>query len=144
MPHLLRALRASESLGASERRSIANRPGVYLLSEGGSPIYIGQSRKLRNRLAAHGRPSSTHFSASFAFLLARVRAQEAGEELPALPRGAMEVHPSFANHFIESKRRVSQMDVQVVEIQDPVVRSMFEMYVTEALGLEQYNSFETH
>ena len=144
MPHLLRRLLASPVVVSSSRRAIANGPGVYLLGEGGSPVYVGQSRKLRTRLAAHGRPSSRHFSASFAFLLARAEAREAGVQLPALPRGEIETHPSFATRFVEAKLCVARMDVQVIEVENPIARTMFEMYVTEALGLQKYNSFETH
>ncbi len=48
------------------------KSGVYLLSEAGDHLYAGRSNRLRQRLQQHGRPSSGHNSAPFAFLLARV------------------------------------------------------------------------
>ena len=141
MPLLLNELLAALPV---ERSAIRNEPGVYLLSDDDSPIYVGQSRKLRTRLASHGRSSSDHASASFAFLLARADAQEAGVLLAALSRRETEAHPPFAAMFDAAKQRVARMDVRVIEIPDPIVRSLFEMYVAEALGLEKYNSFETH
>ena len=36
------------------------------------------------------------------------------------------------------------MAVQVLQLDDPVERAMFELFVAEALNLERYNDFETH
>ena len=36
------------------------------------------------------------------------------------------------------------MSVQVIEIDDPVDRSLFEIYAAVSLGTLTHNSFETH
>jgi hypothetical protein len=140
MPSLLSELRAK---APAERGAIANLPGVYLLSDNGTPIYVGQSRTLRSRLANHSRPSSSCEQASFAFLLARLDAREAGTPLLGLSRRDTERHPSFAPLFTASKERVARMTIKAIEVDDAITRSLLEMYVTEALALK-HNSFETH
>lgn len=45
--------------------------GIYLFSEGDQHLYVGRTNRIRQRLAGHCRPSSTHFSATFAFGIAR-------------------------------------------------------------------------
>ena len=48
--------------------------GIYVFYENGRPIYVGRSNRLKDRIKEHGRPSSTHNSAPFAFNL-RLRCQ---------------------------------------------------------------------
>ncbi len=50
-------------------RQIPKR-GIYLFSEGDQHLYVGRTNRIRSRLAGHCRPSSTHFSATFAFRVA--------------------------------------------------------------------------
>ena len=58
---------------AARRRAqiVPPLPGLYLFGDDSNPIYVGQTRNLRRRLADHCRPSSDHFKASLAFLIAR-------------------------------------------------------------------------
>src|SRR5580692_2795792 len=54
----------------SEKSDFPEGPGLYLLSEGDLDLYVGRSsRGLKKRLKGHS--VGTHFSSSFAFLLAR-------------------------------------------------------------------------
>lgn len=123
--------------------SVPDVPGIYLFSERGRPIYVGQTRDLRRRLGEHTRPSSGSESATFAFILAigmakRRRIDASGTRKARLAR------PEFNSVFLEAKRRVAAMPVRFLLMKDPIERTMFEMYAALHLGTERYNSFETH
>jgi|GEM_PF-3554337 len=45
--------------------------GLYLFSEGDHHLYVGRTNHLRERLRGHCIPSATHFTATFAFRIAR-------------------------------------------------------------------------
>ena len=45
--------------------------GIYLFSEGTQHLYVGRTNGIRKRLQNHCRLSSTHFTATFAFRIAR-------------------------------------------------------------------------
>ncbi|MDA0256463.1 MAG: GIY-YIG nuclease family protein [Chloroflexi bacterium] len=123
--------------------SVPNVPGIYLFSERGRPIYVGQTSDLRRRLGDHTRPSSGSESATLAFILAtemakRRRIDAAGTRKQRLAR------PDFNAVFLEAKKRVAAMPVSFILMDDPIERTMFEMYAALHLGTERYNSFETH
>ena len=121
-------------------------PGVYLFSANGEALYVGQTRNLRRRLADHTRPSSGHESASLAFRLAERWAKEARLEVVGSRAKRVEV-PAFRALFDRAKAQVSEWDVQFVEIEDEIVRTLFEVYAALALDTvsdEGFNSFETH
>ena len=62
-------------LMASPKHCVCSLPtkmpeaGIYLFSEHGTPLYVGRTNKLRNRLKYHIRDN--HNQATFAFLVAR-------------------------------------------------------------------------
>ena len=138
LPNRLRELKAAPSHPRKGHRSIPKAPGIYLFSEAGEPIYVGQTRNLRRRLADHTNPSGGHNTATFAFLLARDGAEQAGAETRA------ELESRLQQPFEKAKDRVSRMDVQFIEMDDPIERTLFEVYAVLHLGTEKYNSFETH
>ena len=47
-------------------------------------------------------------------------------------------------YFASARASVAAMSVQFIELADPVARTLFEVYVALALGLHEFNSFETH
>jgi hypothetical protein len=61
-----------------------------------------------------------------------------------LARAVLEADPVFIPHFVSARASVAEMTVQFIELADPVVRTLFEVYVALALGLHEFNSFETH
>jgi GIY-YIG catalytic domain-containing protein len=144
LPRLLDRLRRA-SVWSSERDGpLPAVPGVYLLSEE-HPIYVGQTRNLRRRLRQHGGMSSRENQASLAFNIAR---REAADHHPSfnihLTRRALEADPAFAQLFGEARARVARMQVRYVEIDDPELRTVFEVYAAVAFGTAEHNSFETH
>ena len=118
--------------------------GVYLFSEGEKHLYAGRTKRLRQRLQEHGRPSSGHNTAPFAFLLAR---EETGRKTATYQtsgsRGELEADPRFAVDFTAAKQRVRAMDIRFVEQTDPLRQALLEIYVAVALQTP-YNDFDTH
>ena len=118
-------------------------PGIYLFSVGQRYRYVGQTRNLRARLGQHTHPSGTHYSATLAFLMAVERAKEPGVPTGGRTRAALQKDPGFAAHFTHAKKEVASWDVQFIEVDDPLARTIFEIYVHVALATD-LNSFETH
>jgi hypothetical protein len=129
-PGLLSHLTTADGRPVADQADIPERPGVYFFSEGVNPVYVGQSGNLRNRLRQQTAPSARENQAALAWQIALKAANEADE--------------SFAEHFREAKERVGQMDVRYIEIDDPVARTVFEVYAARALGTDEFNSWETH
>jgi len=144
-PLLDRLLAAPKHPRAEHQRgSIPDRPGVYLFSSAdGWPVYVGQSRRVRTRLAEHCRENADHNSASFAYNIAKKNAMKA-DIILAGSRAEVSVHADFVEHFRAAKLLVAQMPVQFVTEGDAALRTVFEVYATYALGTHEYNTFETH
>lgn len=128
---------------ASLPRQIPSR-GIYLFSDGQRHLYVGRTNRLRQRLQNHCQPSGTHFTATFAFRIARhktgrVRAtySKAGS------REALTSDPEFAKAFEAAKRRVATMHIRFVDEPDPTRQALLEIYAATVLGTP-YNDFETH
>ena len=140
-PLLARLLTAPRSPYAGGNVSAA--PGIYLFSVGQRYRYVGQTRNLRARLGQHTHPAGTHYSATLAFLMAVERAKEHGLPTKGRTRAALQSDPGFAAHFTDAKKEVASWDVQFIEVDDPLARTIFEVYVHVALATD-LNSFETH
>ncbi len=118
------------------------RKGIYVFYENSKAIYVGRSNRMKDRIKEHGRPSSTHNSAPFAFNLAKQSGEEKGIDV-SKPRGELEKDPLFVPLFRDAKDRVSKMSVRVIEINDPVLQTIFEVYASIDLKTE-FNDFNTH
>jgi hypothetical protein len=117
---------------------------VYLFTEGGKPIYVGQTRNFRRRWGEHTRPSSPENSAPFAFNIARQEAIRKNLNTMG-SRKVVSKLPDFAELFEAAKLRVSSMEFRFVMIEDPPLRTIFEVYASLALGTHgEFNVFETH
>ena len=127
-----------------QRNSLADIPnkGIYVFYENEEPIYVGRSNRMKDRIQEHGRKSSYHNSATFAFILAKEIANEQGIDIK-IKRKALESDSTFADIFFKQKERVSKMNVRVIEIDDPIIQTIFEVYVSMELNTE-YNDFDTH
>ena len=127
-----------------QRNSLGDIPnkGIYVFYENEEPIYVGRSNRMKDRIQEHGRKSSYHNSATFAFILAKEIANEQGIDIK-IKRKALESDSTFADIFFKQKERVSKMNVRVIEIDDPIIQTIFEVYVSMELNTE-YNDFDTH
>ncbi|MCL5265523.1 MAG: hypothetical protein M1343_10115 [Chloroflexi bacterium] len=128
---------------ASLPRSMPPR-GIYLFSEGDRHLYVGRTNSIRERLQGHCRPSGTHFTATFAFRIAR---QDTGRlnatYATSGSRAELVKDPIFGPAFDQAKQRVAAMDIRYVEETDPVRQAVLEIYVALVLGTP-YNDFDNH
>ena len=90
----------------------------------------------------HGRPSSDNSSAPFAFNLAKKTAVRKGIDV-SKSRSELEKKSTFTSLFSEAKEKVSRMSVRVIEIDDPIIQTLFEVYASVELNTE-FNDFNTH
>jgi len=127
-----------------QRNSLGDIPkkGIYVFYENEKPIYVGRSNRMKDRIQEHGRKSSYHNTATFAFILAKKITNEQGIDIKK-NRDALESDSTFSDIFIKQKERVSRMNVRVIEINDPIIQTIFEVYVSMELNTE-YNDFDTH
>jgi GIY-YIG catalytic domain len=117
---------------------------IYLFSENGEHLYVGRTNNLRNRLRGHCSPSSQHFSAVFAFRIAReVTGFVKASYKPEGSRANLCKHPDFGPAFLAAKHRVGNMDIRYVEESNPVKQALLESYVATVLET-RYNDFENH
>jgi uncharacterized protein (UPF0297 family) len=119
--------------------------GVYLLSDGDKPLYVGRSNTIRKRIGRHSRPSATHNMASFAFRIAR---KKTGNLKPSYKKGegsriALMSDAKFVAAFDDAKTRIRKMNLRFVEEADPVRQALLEIYVAIALDTP-YNEFDNH
>ncbi|HNT26694.1 MAG TPA: GIY-YIG nuclease family protein [bacterium] len=124
--------------------SEAPTKGIYVFYKKGKPQYVGRTNRMKDRLQEHGRNSSNHNSAQFAFLLARKQASGKGIEIRNIPRKELEKEPEFKKLFIAAKDEVRHMEVRCVEIKDPVTQALFEIYAHLELATHEYNDFDNH
>jgi hypothetical protein len=118
--------------------------GVYLFTEDGAHRYVERTRNCNRRLGEHTRPSSPENSAPFAFNIAKRAAQEAQFELSGT-RKQIAAQEGFAALFTTAKQRVRAMEFRFVEMTDPAVSTIFEVYASIALETAgEFNVFETH
>lgn len=106
---LLERLTSAPAKPLEEHRH--ERPGVYLFSEGGTPLYVGQGRD--HDALAHE--------------LARREAERSHVAVG---------EPEFAQLLNAARERVARMDVRFVEIEDPLPRHLLEPYAAEVLGTD--------
>mgnify|MGYP001614181565 CR=1 FL=1 len=116
--------------------------GIYVFYDNKKAIYVGRTNRMRNRIKEHGRPGSTHNSAPFAFNLAREVAKEKGINV-GLSRIRLEKDQNFIDLFSKAKKRVSKMSIRAIEIDDPIIQTIFEVYVHMELNTK-YNEWDTH
>lgn len=124
-------------------RVVPPAPGIYLFSDGSRYRYVGQTRNLRARLGQHTRPNGTHYTATLAFLMAVERAEADELTIEGQRRAARQDDPAFVVHFDLAKAEVASWNVQYIEVESPLVRTLFEVYVHLTLNTD-LNSFETH
>lgn len=115
--------------------------GIYLFSEGPSHLYVGRSKRLRQRLRYH---SSSAKDAPFAFKLARE--QTGNTKASYSTKGSREellADRTFLAAFQAAKERIRRMQIRFVEEPNPNRQALLEIYATISLGAP-YNDFDTH
>ena len=146
MAPLLDELKNDNDGKLRNRNQLQNIPkkGIYVFYEKGKPIYVGRSNRMKDRILEHGRKSSGHGSATFAFNLAQEKTGFKSGHESDKGREQIQKDPEFTPTFDTQKERVSQMKVQVVGIEDQFVQTIFEVYAVLALCTTHYNYFNNH
>lgn len=142
MPVLLEELKSQPSRPCTDRSGLPKK-GIYVFYEDGKPIYIGRSNNVKQRIGLHYRPSSGHTSATFAFNIAKREAIKEGINTN-VTRKQLEADPTFTTLYLRAKDRVSKMSLQAIQINDPIMQTIFEVYAAMCLNTKEYNDFDTH
>ena len=142
-PLLNQLLNMSPVQAGSLPKSMPKR-GIYLFSEKGEHLYVGRSNNIRRRIRLHCRPSATHLSAAFAFLITR---KDTGKLKPSYKkegsRKELMSNPEFNTAFTTELKRINKMDLRFIEVNDPIQQALFEIYVHIALQTP-FNNFDNH
>lgn len=118
--------------------------GIYAFFENGNALYVGRTDRMKERVKEHGRLGSRHNSATFAFILAKEVAEKSPKKIDLeQDRDVLERDPAFKPIYDEMKERVSKMQIRVVEVEDPIDQTIFEVYA--ALELDTpHNEWKNH
>lgn len=143
----LKLLIESDLIKRSEINEKINfKKGIYVFYEDSQPIYVGRTNRLKIRLKEHGDLKGSHFSASFAFLLAKHKAKEKNFSLKN-PNGKTKTRAELENdtefNFLNQKERVAKMQFRVIEITDANFQAIFEIYASMKLET-LHNKFDNH
>ena len=111
--------------------------GCYLLIEKTSPIYVGISRSVVQRLAQHVK-GRTHYDATLAYRIASENRKH------QLQRDAAMKDPVFKNEFKKAKDYLKSLNVAFIEIQNNLELYLFEVYCAMELKTSKWNTFRTH
>jgi hypothetical protein len=111
--------------------------GCYVFIENGSPLYVGISRNVINRLFQH-LTSNSHFSSSLAYYIAKCQ-RDTGST-----REQNMSDPEFRSLFEDSQRRLEKCSIAAVEINNSVELHLFEVYASMKFGTGEFNTFRTH
>jgi hypothetical protein len=98
---------------------------------------------MKNRIKEHGRRGSDHNKAPFAFNIAKKEAEQRGINTD-ISRGELERDELFKDLFYQAKQRVSNMHLRFVEINNPIMQTLFEVYASIELKTTEFNSFDNH
>ena len=116
------------------------KAGIYVFFENDEPIYVGRTRNFLRRLREHCNKNSGHNSAPFAFNLAKNNFTKTY----SLTRKKLEGNPDFMKEFDGAKARVRNMSYRIIEVTNPIIQTIFEVYCVLELGTQEYNNFDTH
>jgi hypothetical protein len=141
IPELFAQLQAAEPLKRKGTVDQKAKAGVYVLLENGIPVHVGRTRNLAGRLRGH--ISRSHYSASFAFKRARRALDVKASYRPENSRSALQADPVFSVEFFNQISLVKEMDVKFVEVTDPILQYLLELYAHMEYGLP-LDEFDTH
>lgn len=115
----------------------ADLSGCYVFMEGAKPIYVGISRKVIKRLVQHLNYDS-HNSAS---LIYRIASEDYPHEMK---RDQAMKDEMFKAMFFSAQKRLRQMKIAFVEIDNDLELYLFEVFASMKLDTHTWNTFRTH
>lgn len=141
LPGYLAKLEEGDFINLADlKNAVLPQAGIYVFYTLGIAQYVGRTGRLKARLREHGQQSSSHFSASFAFILAKKQAFPNGV-VCTQSRAALAADPDF--NFKKAKKDVRSMQFKFVELSDPIAQTLFEVYAALTLKTP-HNSFDPH
>jgi len=120
---------------------IPPKPAIYVFYFENTPVHVGRTRNLRQRLSGH--VSNSHYSASFAFKRARHATQISATYKKGEGRGALLQDSIFKAAFDKALVEVRGMEVQYLEIADDLDQYLLELYAALELNTS-LTEFGTH
>ena len=139
--HFIDLYNKFEESGFKTIHEIENINGFYVFYEENKAQYVGRTNKkrMKERLKEHSANYSNKNAATFAYRIAK----EMKNKL-----GLKEVILKDDKHFSEAKDKVRNMKIKTIEVDDPIIQTMFEPYLAFKLKTRiedgKYNDFNTH
>jgi predicted GIY-YIG superfamily endonuclease len=144
LPGLLSKLLGMDPIDPTSLPKDIPQRGIYLFTENGTPLYVGRTNNIRRRIKHHCRLSSQHNHATFAFRIARVKTvYKKATYKTAGSRKMLEQDLVFKTAFSAAKESIRKMQLRYVEVNNPVMQTLFEVYASVVLKTP-YNDFENH
>ncbi|MBB3020400.1 hypothetical protein FHR70_003481 [Microvirga lupini] len=141
VPVLFAQLMSSPAFHQKGIAAQRGKAGIYVFFEDGVPVHVGRTRNLGGRLRGH--ITRSHYSASFAFKRARRALARAATYTTEGSRGHLSKDPVFGAEFHRQIEAVRAMQVRFVEVTDPVLQYLLELYACLELQLP-LDEFDTH
>lgn len=141
VPDLFKILMASDVFVKKGSVDQKGKAGIYIFFEGGQAVHVGRTRNLGGRLRGHTLKS--HYSASFAFKRTRRALGKLATYKSLGSRAHLSTDEIFQPEFHRQIELVKQMEVRFLEVSDPVLQYLLELYACLELGLP-LDEFDTH
>lgn len=113
--------------------------GVYVFSDGGKHLYVGRSKRIRDRYGDHTLPGSGINDAPFAASWARKQLDIEPAYSGQYTRNNLRQNKKFMAKFEEGKMYIRSLSFRYVGESDPLHQMLLECYVAIALKAP-YNS----
>ena len=111
--------------------------GCYVFLDDNTPIYVGISRSLVQRLLYHVK-GADYYTATLAYRMARAEHGNAQTAKEAMKDA------DFMRLFGAKKDFLKTLRVAFIEMNDPIEMYLFEVYCAMQLDTSNWNSFRTH
>ncbi len=111
--------------------------GCYVLLEAKTPLYVGISRTIVQRLCSHVK-GADYYTATLAYRMAVAEYPNRQTANQAMKDA------EFMRLFAEKKEYLKALHVAFIEMTDPVEMYLFEAYCAMQLDTSVWNTFRTH
>lgn len=120
--------------------------GIYVFYERkNTPVYVGRTKNIRQRIQLHTRASSKQESATFTFNLAKQEYRTLFPDKKKTTRKLLMNEIEFIPIFNLQKERVREMYMKFIIEEHDILQTILEPYFAIKLQTyPNYNTFETH
>ncbi len=114
-----------ELLSFEDAVKLKDTPGIYVFYDDGTPVYVGRTRKLRQRLRAH--VCDSHNSASYALKRTRAAHGLAATYTKSMSRKVIATEEPYRQTFLDEIAKIKGMRIRFLEVQDPIEQYLLEL-----------------